>query len=159
MYPEDLKYTSEHEWVRSPGDAEGSVRVGITDFAQDALGDIVYVSLPEVGDHGRRPATPAASSSRPSRSATSTPRSPARSSPATTRWTPRPSWSTPTRTATGWLFEVVPSPTPSQLDGLMDAAAYQAGARGLSRLTVDRCSTAGVHGLIGSGNRQPQPSR
>ena len=49
MYPEDLKYTSEHEWVRSPGEAEGSVRVGITDYAQDALGDIVYVSLPEVG--------------------------------------------------------------------------------------------------------------
>ena len=50
MYPEDLKYTSEHEWVRSPGEAEGSVRVGITHFAQDALGDIVYVSLPEVGE-------------------------------------------------------------------------------------------------------------
>ncbi len=49
MYPEDLKYTAEHEWVRSPGEHAGSVRVGITDFAQDALGDIVYVSLPEVG--------------------------------------------------------------------------------------------------------------
>ena len=56
MYPEDLKYTSEHEWVRSPGEAEGSVRVGITDFAQDALGDIVYVSLPRGRRHrdGRR---------------------------------------------------------------------------------------------------------
>ncbi len=51
MYPENLKYTSEHEWVRTPGDTDGSVRVGITDFAQDALGDIVYVSLPQVGDH------------------------------------------------------------------------------------------------------------
>lgn len=49
MYPEDLKYTSEHEWVRSPGQAESSVRVGITHFAQDALGDIVFASLPEVG--------------------------------------------------------------------------------------------------------------
>jgi glycine cleavage system H protein len=49
VYPEDLKYTSEHEWVRSPGEADGSVRVGITDYAQDALGDIVYVSLPDVG--------------------------------------------------------------------------------------------------------------
>ncbi len=48
MYPDDLKYTSEHEWIRSPGEVEGSVRVGITHFAQDALGDIVYVSLPEV---------------------------------------------------------------------------------------------------------------
>lgn len=50
MYPDDLRYTSEHEWVRSPGDAEGSVRVGITHFAQEQLGDIVYVQLPEVGD-------------------------------------------------------------------------------------------------------------
>ena len=49
MYPDDLKYTAEHEWVRVPGESDGSVRVGITHFAQDALGDIVYVSLPEVG--------------------------------------------------------------------------------------------------------------
>lgn len=49
MYPEDLKYTVEHEWVRNPGESDGSVRVGITHFAQDALGDIVYVQLPEVG--------------------------------------------------------------------------------------------------------------
>jgi glycine cleavage system H protein len=48
MYPEELRYTAEHEWVRST-DA-GTVVFGITDFAQDALGDIVYVSLPAVGD-------------------------------------------------------------------------------------------------------------
>ncbi|GAA1601858.1 MULTISPECIES: glycine cleavage system protein GcvH [Kribbella] len=47
MYPEDLKYTAEHEWVKAGED--GPVRVGITDFAQDQLGDIVYVQLPEVG--------------------------------------------------------------------------------------------------------------
>ena len=47
-YPEDLKYTTEHEWVRS-GNAS-RVRVGITDYAAEQLGDIVYVSLPEVGD-------------------------------------------------------------------------------------------------------------
>jgi glycine cleavage system H protein len=47
-YPQDLRYTPEHEWVR-PGD-DGVVRVGITAFAQDALGDVVYVSLPAVGD-------------------------------------------------------------------------------------------------------------
>jgi glycine cleavage system H protein len=46
--PEELRYTSEHEWVRPSGDGAG-VRVGITDFAQDALGDIVYVQLPEAG--------------------------------------------------------------------------------------------------------------
>jgi glycine cleavage system H protein len=48
MYPDDLKYTAEHEWVRGP-DAEGTLRVGITDYAQSQLGDIVFVSLPEVG--------------------------------------------------------------------------------------------------------------
>ena len=47
MYPDDLKYTAEHEWVRRVGD--GVVRVGITSFAQDQLGDIVYVSLPGDG--------------------------------------------------------------------------------------------------------------
>jgi glycine cleavage system H protein len=47
--PEDLKYTAEHEWVRVDGAEPGTVRVGITDYAQEALGDIVYVSLPEVG--------------------------------------------------------------------------------------------------------------
>lgn len=46
MYPQDLKYTKEHEWVRVGADR---VRVGITSYAQDALGDIVFVSLPEVG--------------------------------------------------------------------------------------------------------------
>ena len=47
MIPEDLQYTAEHEWVRA-GDG-GTVRVGITHYAQDALGDVVFVSLPEVG--------------------------------------------------------------------------------------------------------------
>jgi len=47
-YPQDLRYTAEHEWVRVG--SEGVVRVGITAFAQDALGDVVYVSLPAVGD-------------------------------------------------------------------------------------------------------------
>lgn len=47
-YPADLRYTAEHEWVRVGDD--GTVRVGITSFAQDALGDVVYVSLPTVGD-------------------------------------------------------------------------------------------------------------
>jgi glycine cleavage system H protein len=44
--PEDLKYTKEHEWVRVDGDR---LIVGITDFAQDALGDVVYVDVPETG--------------------------------------------------------------------------------------------------------------
>lgn len=49
MYPEDLKYTADHEWVRQPGEQDGSVRVGITSYAQEALGDIVYVQLPDSG--------------------------------------------------------------------------------------------------------------
>jgi glycine cleavage system H protein len=46
--PDDLRYTAEHEWVRSAADSS-TVRIGITDYAQEALGDVVYVSLPEVG--------------------------------------------------------------------------------------------------------------
>jgi glycine cleavage system H protein len=52
--PENLRYTAEHEWVEQTGD--GRIRVGITDYAQDALGDVVFVQLPtvgqEVGEHG-----------------------------------------------------------------------------------------------------------
>ena len=44
--PDDLRYSSDHEWIRVEGD---HVRIGITDFAQDALGDVVFVDLPEVG--------------------------------------------------------------------------------------------------------------
>jgi glycine cleavage system H protein len=45
--PEDLRYSKDHEWARREGD---TVRVGITDYAQDALGDVVYVDPPKVGD-------------------------------------------------------------------------------------------------------------
>jgi glycine cleavage system H protein len=46
LVPEDLKYTDEHEWIK---ELDGRIRIGITDYAQDQLGDIVYVELPEVG--------------------------------------------------------------------------------------------------------------
>ena len=46
MYPADLKYTKDHEWIRVDGDTG---TIGITDFAQQQLGDVVYVDLPEVG--------------------------------------------------------------------------------------------------------------
>ncbi len=45
--PEDLRYTSDHEWARL--EEGGRIRIGITDYAQDALGDVVFVQLPEVG--------------------------------------------------------------------------------------------------------------
>lgn len=47
-YPKDLTYSKSHEWVEDLGN--GKARVGITDFAQHAMGDIVFVNLPEVGD-------------------------------------------------------------------------------------------------------------
>jgi glycine cleavage system H protein len=47
-YPEDLKYTAEHEWVRSGNGS--TVRIGITDYAADQLGDIVFATLPSVGE-------------------------------------------------------------------------------------------------------------
>ncbi len=44
--PEELRYSSDHEWIRRD---DGKLRIGITDYAQDALGDVVYVQVPEVG--------------------------------------------------------------------------------------------------------------
>jgi glycine cleavage system H protein len=46
MYPADLKYTKDHEWIRA---ADGAAEVGITDYAQQQLGDVVFVELPDVG--------------------------------------------------------------------------------------------------------------
>ena len=124
MYPENLKYTSEHEWVRTPGDTEGSVRVGITDFAQDALGDIVYVSLPQVGDSVTAGDTCGELESTKSVSDVY--------APVTGEVVARnealdatPELVNNDPYGGGWLFEVVPV-DPSQLDGLLDAAAYVA---------------------------------
>ena len=49
MYPDNLRYTAEHEWVDGSAEPGTTVRVGITDYDQEALGDIVYVDLPDVG--------------------------------------------------------------------------------------------------------------
>ena len=128
MYPEELKYTSEHEWVRSPGEAEGSVRIGITHFAQDALGDIVYVSLPEVGDSVTAGSTVGELESTKSVSdvyAPVTGEVVARNDALDA--TPELVNSDPY--GGGWLFEVVPA-NAVDVDGLMDAAAYQAGLEG-----------------------------
>lgn len=124
MYPDDLKYTSEHEWVRSPGDTDGAVRVGITHFAQDALGDIVYVSLPEVGETVEAGSTCGELESTKSVSDIYAPVSGeivARNESLDA--TPELVNNDPY--AGGWLFEVAPV-DPSAVEGLMDAAAYQA---------------------------------
>ncbi len=124
MYPEDLKYTSEHEWIRSPGEADGSVRVGITHFAQDSLGDIVFVSLPEVGTQvqagspvGELESTKSVSDIYAPVSGTVV----ARNDSLDT--TPEVVNNDPY--GDGWLFEVVPDDS-TAVDGLLDAAAYQA---------------------------------
>jgi glycine cleavage system H protein len=123
VYPEDLSYTSEHEWVRDPGEAPGSVRVGITDYAQEALGDIVYVSLPEVG------ATVTAGS--PCGELESTKSVSDLYAPVSGEVVAvnesldaTPELVNSDAYAGGWLFEITPSDR-DELGGLMDAAAYQ----------------------------------
>jgi glycine cleavage system H protein len=124
VYPEDLKYTSEHEWVRSPGEAEGAVRVGITDYAQEALGDIVYVSWPEVGAElgdgtavGELESTKSVSDVYAPLAGVVAARNEALDG------TPELVNSDPY--GEGWLFEIVPADA-SAVEALMDAAAYQA---------------------------------
>ncbi len=124
MYPEDLKYTVEHEWVRTPGEQPGSVRVGITHYAQEALGDIVYVSLPEVGDTlapgdacGELESTKSVSDVYAPLAGEVVARNEALDA------TPELVNSDPY--GGGWLFEIVPA-TAGAADELLDAAAYQA---------------------------------
>ena len=123
MYPDDLKYTTEHEWVREPGEQAGSVRIGITHYAQDALGDIVYVSLPEVGESVAAGGTCGELESTKSVSDVYAPVSGevvARNDALDT--TPELVNNDPY--GGGWLFEVVPSDR-TELDGLLDASSYE----------------------------------
>jgi glycine cleavage system H protein len=123
VYPDDLKYTQEHEWVRSPGESEGSVRVGITHFAQDALGDIVYVSLPAVGDVVT---AGAACGELESTKSVSDVYAPMDGDVVAVNEgldaTPELVNSDPY--GAGWLYELVPS-NAAALDDLMDATTYQ----------------------------------
>ena len=127
-YPEHLKYTAEHEWVRSPGEAEGSVRIGITDYAQDALGDIVYVSLPEVGESVEAGSTCGELESTKSVSDIYAPLTgEVAAVNESLDATPEIVNSDPYEG--GWLFELVPADS-SAVDGLMDAAAYEESLQG-----------------------------
>ncbi len=128
MNPDDLLYTPEHEWLRRPGEHEGSVRVGITDFAQEALGDIVYVSLPEVGETIESGGTCGELESTKSVSDVYAPVSGevvARNE--TLDATPELVNTDPY--AAGWLFEVVPADA-GAVETMMDAAAYVASLEG-----------------------------
>lgn len=120
MIPDDLRYTAEHEWVRPSG---GTVRVGITDFAQDSLGDIVFVELPESGravtageSVGELESTKSVSDLYSPVAGTVTARNDAVvADPALVNTDPY---------GEGWLLEIELA-DPSAVDGLMDAASYE----------------------------------
>ena len=121
MTPEDLHYTKDHEWVRQDGDA---LRVGVTDYAQDALGDIVFVTLPEAGSHvtegeacGEIESTKSVSDVYAPVTGTVTERNEALdASPELVNSDPY---------GDGWMLAIRPDDA-SAVDGLLDAAAYQA---------------------------------
>lgn len=118
--PDDLRYTTEHEWVRDQG---GTVRVGITDYAQGQLGDVVYVALPEVGSDVTAHDSMGEVESTKSVSdlyAPLTGRVVARNealldSPELVNSDPY---------GEGWIVEIEVG-DPSEVDGLLDAAAYR----------------------------------
>jgi len=119
--PADLKYTKEHEWVRDNGD--GSVTVGITDHAQELLGDLVFVDLPEVGasletggDCGVVESVKAASDVySPLDGAVTEVNESLGDAPEIINSEPYDG---------GWIYKMSPSDA-GQLDGLLDAAAYE----------------------------------
>ena len=121
-YPDDVRYTKEHEWTRAEGDRR--VRVGITDFAQDALGDVVYVDVPEVGTEVR--------SGAPFGEVESTKSVSDVYSPVTgsviernAQLEERPELVNEDPYGEGWIVAIELS-DPGELDALLDAAAYRA---------------------------------
>ena len=120
-FPQDLRYTKEHEWASVDG---GRARIGITDFAQDALGDVVYVDLPEVGAKvtagealGEIESTKSVSDVFSPLTGTVGERNPLLED--------RPEFINEQPYGDGWLV-VVELDDPAQLDQLLDADAYQA---------------------------------
>ncbi len=120
-YPDGLRYTKEHEWVRAEGDV---VRIGITDFAQDALGDVVYVDLPDAGTEVHAGQAFAEVESTKSVSDVFSPvdGSIVERNPLVEE---RPELVNEQPYADGWLVLVTPA-DPAAVDGLLDAAAYRA---------------------------------
>jgi glycine cleavage system H protein len=118
--PEHLRYSSEHEWVATDGDR---ARVGITDFAQDALGDVVYVQLPEVGVTVGANSTCAEVESTKSVSDIYSPVS-GSIVEVNTALDAAPELVNQSPYEEGWIF-VVEMTDASELDALMDAAAYR----------------------------------
>jgi len=121
-YPDNLHYTLDHEWVQEVED--GAVRVGITSFAQDALGDVVYVSLPPVGDAVAVGETCGEVESTKSVSDIFAPVS-GEVTAVNARLDGTPELINSAPYTDGWMYELRPSES-GALDGLLDADAYRA---------------------------------
>jgi glycine cleavage system H protein len=119
--PDDLRYSSDHEWVRAEGDR---LRVGITDYAQDALGDVVFVELPETGATVELGATMGEVESTKSVSDIYAPVS-GTVAEVNTDLADAPQRLNDDPYGEGWICLIEPSDT-AQLDALLDAAAYRA---------------------------------
>jgi glycine cleavage system H protein len=119
-FPEELRYTKEHEWVAAEGNR---ARVGITDYAQDALGDIVFVQPPEVG---QTVAAMAACAEVESTKSVSDIYAPVGGSivEVNTALADAPEQLNQSPYGDGWIF-VVEMSDPSEVDGLLDASAYR----------------------------------
>jgi glycine cleavage system H protein len=119
--PPELRYSSDHEWVRVEG---GRVRVGITDYAQDALGDVVFVDLPEVGAKVEQGATCSEVESTKSVSEIYAPVS-GTIVEVNGELAENPQRLNEDPYAEGWIFIVEPSDA-GQVEGLLDAEGYRA---------------------------------
>ncbi len=119
--PSDLRYSTDHEWVRVDGDI---VTIGITEFAQDALGDVVFVELPEAGATVAAGATFSEVESTKSVSDIYAPVSGAISAVNDTLES-APELLNSDPYGDGWICRIQ-MVDPSELDGLMDADAYRA---------------------------------
>jgi glycine cleavage system H protein len=119
-FPEHLRYTKEHEWVAADG---SRARVGITDYAQDALGDIVYVQLPDVGTTVAAMAVCAEVESTKSVSDIYAPVS-GTIAEVNTALADTPERINEDPYGGGWMFEIEMS-DPSEVERLLDAAAYR----------------------------------
>jgi glycine cleavage system H protein len=120
--PEDLKYTEEHEWVAST--EGGRVRVGITDYAQDQLGEVVFVQLPEMGQKVDAGAPAGEVESTKSVSEIYAPVS-GEVSAVNEALDEQPELINSDPYGEGWIFELTVE-DPDALDGLLDAEAYNA---------------------------------
>jgi glycine cleavage system H protein len=118
--PEDLRYSTDHEWARSE---EGRVRVGITDFAQDTLGDVVFVDLPEVGTTVAAGGTFGEVESTKSVSDLYAPVG-GTVVEVNTELADAPNRINDDPYGEGWICVIEPS-DPAELDALLDAAGYQ----------------------------------